>query len=68
VLKDLSARLLAIIGKDPFIAVAGYGRGRTAAFTSDCAPHWGPREFMEWTHYRRLWCNLIDWLTAGPAR
>lgn len=68
VMKSDSADLLATIGEDPFIAVTGYGNGRTAVFTSDCAPHWGPREFMAWKHYKRLWCNLMDWLTTGPGR
>lgn len=67
VLKSDSGDLLATIGGDPFIAVADYGNGRSAVFTSDCAPHWGPREFMDWVHYDRFWCNLMDWLTAGSG-
>ena len=66
-MKTDSGDLLATIGGDPFIAVADYGRGRSAVFTSDCAPHWGPREFMEWKHYNRFWCNLMDWLTAESS-
>lgn len=68
IIKSDSADLLAMIGEDPFIAVTAYGNGRSAVFASDCAPHWGPREFMTWKHYNRLWCNLMDWLTAGPSR
>jgi uncharacterized membrane protein len=31
-------------------------------FTSDCAPHWGPPEFMDWPGYAPLWVNLVTWL------
>ena len=62
ILKD-DATLLATIGGDPFIAVAEYGKGRTAAFTSDCAPHWGPPEFTDWEYYNKFWINLVNWLT-----
>ena len=56
--------LLATIGGDPFIAVNDYGKGRVAVFTSDCAPHWGPKEFIEWEYYDTFWCNLIEWITG----
>jgi len=32
------------------------------AFTSDCAPHWGPPEFTEWEQYGRMWASLVEWL------
>ncbi|NBI07115.1 glutamine amidotransferase [Senegalia massiliensis] len=57
------ATVLATIGNDPFIAVAEYGKGKSAVFTSDCAPHWGPTEFVEWKYYNKFWNNLIDWVT-----
>jgi uncharacterized membrane protein len=57
------ASLLATINGDPFIAVAQVGRGRSAIFTSDCGPHWGPPEFVAWPHYGRMWSNLTAWLT-----
>lgn len=57
------ATLIATIGDNPFIVLGEYGKGRTAAFTSDCAPHWGPTEFVEWKHYNKFWSNLADWLT-----
>ena len=55
--------VLAAICGDPFIAVGSFGKGRSAAFTSDCAPHWGSPKFLQWTHYGRLWCNLAARLT-----
>jgi uncharacterized membrane protein len=51
---------------DPFLVVGAYGEGRAAAFASDCSPHWGSPEFLEWSHYGRFWGQLIDWL--GGAR
>ncbi|SKC83531.1 glutamine amidotransferase [Maledivibacter halophilus] len=55
--------VLARINNDPFIAIREYGDGKTAAFTSDCAPHWGPQEFVNWKYYNSLWTNLLNWLT-----
>ena len=48
---------------DPFIALGEYGKGRSAAFTTDCAPHWAPPEFVNWTHYDHLWLGLVKYLT-----
>ncbi len=58
------ALLAATINGDPFIALRQVGKGRTAAFASDCAPHWGPPEFLRWEGYRSFWNNLVAWLTA----
>ncbi|WZL74184.1 glutamine amidotransferase [Clostridiaceae bacterium 35-E11] len=55
--------VVAKINNDPFIAIREYGKGKTAAFTSDCAPHWGPPEFVNWEYYNTLWANLLNWLT-----
>ena len=54
--------VIATIEGDPFIAVGDYGKGRAAIFASDCAPHWGSNEFMEWKSYAKLWTNLAKWL------
>lgn len=51
------------IGEDPFIAFGTYGEGRSAVFTSDCAPHWAPPEFCEWEHYDTIWQGIMNWLT-----
>ena len=50
---------------DPLLCVWSHGKGRAAAFTSDCAPHWGPNEFLTWPGYSKFWGNLVDWL--NPA-
>lgn len=57
------AEMAAMAGKDPFIAFGKYGKGRSAVFTSDCAPHWAPPEFCEWEYYDTLWQGILDWLT-----
>ena len=54
--------VVATIGDDPFIVTGNYGKGRTAIFSSDCSPHWGSSEFMEWASYSKLWTNLAGWL------
>jgi uncharacterized membrane protein len=38
-------------GRDVLLAVGGYGQGRTAAFTSDAAPHW-VGGFVDWGQQR----------------
>jgi uncharacterized membrane protein len=51
---------------DPLLAVGIHGEGRSAAFASDCAPHWCPPDFMSWPGYDPLWGNLLRWL-AGES-
>lgn len=48
--------------EDDFLVVGEYGKGRTAAFASDCAPHWGSPEFIDWEYYPQFWTGLIKWL------
>lgn len=52
-------------GSDPFLTLGRHGRGRVAAFASDCSPHWGTPEFVGWDHYGRFWGQLAGWLAAG---
>lgn len=49
---------------DPLIAFTEKGKGRSAVFTSDCAPHWGPPEFVNWEGYAPMWQGIIDWLVS----
>ena len=52
------------IGGDPLVSVWSYGEGRSAVFTSDCSPHWAPKEFCEdWDGYALLFDGLVGWLT-----
>jgi len=49
---------------DPFLTVGTYEKGRTAAFASDCAPHWGSQEFVDWRGYALFWSRLAAWLAG----
>jgi len=55
--------VLASIGesKDAFIVVGKAGKGKSMAFTSDLAPHWGT-DFVTWKDYGKFWYNAICWL------
>jgi uncharacterized membrane protein len=56
------AHLLATVDGDPLIAVRDVGKGRSAVFSSDCGPHWGPPDFVAWSGYPLVWRNLVSWL------
>jgi len=58
-----NATLIAEFNNDPILAVYEIGKGRTAAFMSDCAPHWGTNDFLNWEYYDILWERIINWLT-----
>ena len=51
---------------NPILATAAYGKGRTAAWASDCGPHWAPAAITQWEQYPKLWDNICQWL-AGRA-
>jgi uncharacterized membrane protein len=55
-------RVLLRGGDDPLIVVGEYGKGRTLAFATDCAPHWAPPEFCDWEYYPEIWKRLLVWL------
>jgi uncharacterized membrane protein len=54
-------------GTDPLLCVGRYGKGRSVAFMSDCAPHWGTKEFLDWSGYDLFWNNLVSWLSDREA-
>ena len=56
------ASVVMTVGDDPFLVLGAAGRGRTAAFASDCSPHWGSPEFLAWPDYGRFWSQLVGWL------
>lgn len=59
------AEVVARIGEDdPFISLRSYGQGRSMAFASDLAPHWGT-DFVEWEHYPKFWLNSLSWLSGA---
>ena len=49
---------------DPILAVGTWGKGRVAAYTTDCAPHWAPAPMCQWENYPKLWDNLVTWLAG----
>ncbi|ANS73497.1 cytoplasmic protein [Paenibacillus yonginensis] len=49
-------------GDDAILTVGTFGAGKTAAFASDCSPHWGSLEFMEWEHYPAFWTRLVQYI------
>ncbi len=51
------------INGDPLIAFGSFGKGKSAVFTSDCAPHWGTPTFVKWDYYNKLWKGIIDYIT-----
>lgn len=53
---------LAVCAGHPLLAVGQYRAGRTAAFTSDLAPHWAPQAFLSWGGYGVLFDRIIRWL------
>ena len=53
---------IAKIHNDTFIAAMNYGKGKSFAFASDCAPHWARKEFMNWEGYGEFFTNMIEWL------
>lgn len=58
------SQTLVSIGTHPLLVVGEFEGGRAAAFTSDFAPHWAPREFTSWPGYRTLWDQLLTWLSG----
>jgi len=59
------ADVLLRVNQDPFLAVHQYGKGRSAAFASDCSPHWAPPAFLNWSGYGKFWNQLLAWLVAA---
>lgn len=49
---------------DPVLAVWEYGKGRSAAFTPDCAPHGATPEFLNWKYYGKFFANVLNWISS----
>jgi len=52
-------------GSHPLLVASDYGRGRTAAWTSDIGPHWLSAEFCAWKGYAQLWIQMLSWLARS---
>jgi uncharacterized membrane protein len=59
------ATTLAVAGAHPLVVIREEGQGRTAAFTSDLAPHWATPAFLEWAGYGILFDRLVRWAGAN---
>jgi len=57
--------VLAECAGHPLLVVGAAGAGRTAAFTSDLAPHWAPPAFLAWEGYGELFDRLVRWLAGA---
>lgn len=55
------SKIIAKFGEDVFIAVWEYEKGRSMAFASDMAPHWGSA-FVNWPYYAQFWYQSLRWL------
>ena len=49
---------------DPYIVLGEFGKGRSIAYTTDCAPHWSSFDFCSSDTYRILWQNMVKWLAG----
>lgn len=63
ILKE-GATLFAAFNDDPFLAGWQVGKGRTFAFTSDCAPDWASLEVLRWKDYPYLMANIVRWTAS----
>jgi uncharacterized membrane protein len=60
---EVLATLPANQGGHPLLAVGTWGKGRSVAWMSDIGPHWAPTEFVNWPGYKKLWENVLGWVT-----
>ncbi|MDX6390822.1 MAG: hypothetical protein QOJ73_1885 [Streptosporangiaceae bacterium] len=63
-----AATVVVSCADDPLVVCGEHHAGRSAVFTSDCAPHWGPPAFLHWPGYQKLWPNLVTWLASDQRR
>ncbi|EBO3633853.1 cytoplasmic protein [Salmonella enterica] len=52
--------ILVEINNDPLLVLGEYHNGKTACFASDCSPHWGSPQFMQWEHYTSFWVSVLN--------
>ena len=59
------SNVIAVIGDEeiesPLLVTWEYGKGRSAAFASDCSPHWA-EYFQPWEYYGQFWVQTMRWL------
>jgi uncharacterized membrane protein len=52
-------------GSHPLLVSGSFGKGRAVAWTSDIGPHWLSPAFCAWEGYRKLWIQMLQWITKG---
>lgn len=57
---DPDAEVLATVRDDPLVVIGEHGDGSTLAYTTDCAPHWAPEDFLEWEHLPAMWRAILE--------
>ncbi|MCO7174826.1 glutamine amidotransferase [Sporolactobacillus kofuensis] len=62
------AKELLRVNSDPILATGYYKKGKTAVFLSDCAPHWGSMDFVNWKYYSLFWSRLLGSLSVNKAK
>jgi uncharacterized membrane protein len=60
----LDATVLAWIGEDPAVVVGLFGKGRSIAVATDCAPHWAGT-WLNWPGYNRFWTRCVKWAASN---
>ncbi len=63
----VDSSVLLMHGQDPILTVRDYGKGRSAAFAPDVAPHGATQQFLEWEYFNIFWQQLIKWLCRREA-
>lgn len=56
-----------MVDDHPLLALGDWGRGRVAAFASDCAPHWASEEFLSWDSYGTFFSNVLAWVAQTDS-
>ena len=52
-------------GSHPLLVSGDFGKGRTVVWTSDIGPHWLSPAFCAWDGYRKLWIQMLSWITRS---
>ncbi|WEJ91159.1 MAG: glutamine amidotransferase [Klebsiella huaxiensis] len=60
-----NATIALTIDNDPLLVYGNFEKGKTACFMSDCSPHWGSHEFMNWKYYTSLWVNILRYISKN---
>ncbi|EIQ0592844.1 cytoplasmic protein, partial [Salmonella enterica] len=45
-----NSQVLAEINGDPLLVMGTHHKGKVCCFASDCSPHWGSPQFLQWEH------------------